>query len=311
MKAKSQQKIVFVSWLDSFDNNKTPGNDGIPIEFYRTFWSVISDSFMNCINECFEKGEMSSSQKQAIITLIEKKGKDRSILENWRPISLVNVDTKIMTKAIASRIKSVLPDIIHPNQTGYVKDRFIGETIQSIYHVMDFTVKENIPGLMLFIDFQKAFDRVEWEFLFKCLEAFNFGTDFLHWVRVFYKNIQSSILNNGMTSNFFTLERGVRQGDPLPPYLFVIAVETLAIAIRQNSDIKGIYIGEEQETKLLQYADDTTAILADTNSAKGLFELRRVVNLFELRRVGGKVYVKTSPDGNPTRIFSESDLDNL
>ena len=259
--------------LDSFDNNKIPGNDGIPIEFYKTFWSLISDSFMKCVNECFEKGEMSSSQKQAIITLIEKKGKDRSFLENWRPISLVNVDTKIMTKAIASRIKNVLPDIIHPNQTGYVKDRFIGETIRSIYDVMDFTftVKENIPGLMLFIDFQKAFYSVEWEFLFKCLEAFNFGTDFLHWVKVFYKNIQSCILNNGMTSNFFKLERGVRQGDPLSPYLFVIA--TLAIAIRQNSDIKGIYIGDEQETKLLQYADDTTAILADTNSAKIFFEL--------------------------------------
>ena len=133
-------------------------------------------------------------------------------------------------------------------------------------------MKENIPGLMLFIDFQKAFDSVEWEFLFKCLEAFNFGPDFLHWVKVFYKNIQSCILNNGMTSSFFTLKRGVRQGDPLSPYLFVVAVETLAIAIRQNSDMKGIYI-EEQETKLLQYADDTTAILADTNSAKVLFEL--------------------------------------
>jgi len=76
-----------------------------------------------------------------------------------------------------------------------------------------------------------------------------------------------------MTSNFFTIERRVRQGDPLSPYLFVIAVETLAIAIRQNSDIKGIYIGVEQQTKLLQYADDTKAILADTNSAEVLFEL--------------------------------------
>ena len=76
---------------------------------------------MDCINESFEKGEMSSSQKQAIITLIEKKEKDRSFLENWRPISLVNVDTKIMTKVTASRIKNVLPDIIHPNQTGCVK----------------------------------------------------------------------------------------------------------------------------------------------------------------------------------------------
>ena len=98
------------------------------------FWPVISDSFMDCINESFEKGEMSSAQKQAIITLIEKKEKDRSFLENWRPIFLVNVDTKIMTKVIASRIKNVLPDIIHPNQTGYVKDYRRNYTIYLRYH---------------------------------------------------------------------------------------------------------------------------------------------------------------------------------
>ena len=93
--------------LDTFHNNKTPGNDGIPIEFYKKFWPLISDSFIRCANECFQKGEMSSSQKQAVITLIEKKGKDRTFLENWRPISLVNVDAKIMSKVIASRIKNV------------------------------------------------------------------------------------------------------------------------------------------------------------------------------------------------------------
>ena len=93
--------------LNSFDLNKTPGNDGIPIEFYKTFWEVLKDSFFKCVNECFGKGEMSNPQKQAVITLTEKKGKDRSLLENWHPISLVNVDTKIMTKAIAWRIKSI------------------------------------------------------------------------------------------------------------------------------------------------------------------------------------------------------------
>ena len=93
--------------LDSFQNNKTPRNDGIPIEFCKKFWSLISDPFICSANECFEKGEMSVSQKQAVITLIEKKGKDRSFLENWRPISLLNVDTKIMTKVLATRIKEV------------------------------------------------------------------------------------------------------------------------------------------------------------------------------------------------------------
>ena len=89
---------------------------------------------------------------------------------------------------------------------------------------------------------------------------------------MFYKNIKSCIINNGTSSNFFVLERGVRQGDPLSPYLFIVAVETLAIAIRQNAAIRGIVIGKE-ETKLLQYADDITAVMADTNPAKVLFEL--------------------------------------
>ena len=153
--------------LETFSSNKAPGNDGIPIEFYRKLWPLISEPFIKCVNECFEKGEMSFSQKQAVITLVEKKGKDRTLLENWRPISLVNVDAKIMSKVIASRIKNVLPSIVHYNQTGFVKDRYIGETIRSIFHIMEFTVTENIPGLMIFIDFQKAFDSVEWDFILK------------------------------------------------------------------------------------------------------------------------------------------------
>ena len=104
--------------LECFQNNKTPGKDGIPIEFYKKFWPLISEPFIQCINECFEKGEMSCSQKQAVITLIEKKGKGRSFLDNWRPISLVNVDAKIMAKAIATRIKKC-PAEHYPSQSNW------------------------------------------------------------------------------------------------------------------------------------------------------------------------------------------------
>ena len=146
---------------------------------------------------------MSCSQKQAVINLIEKSGKDRTLLENWGPISLVNVDTKIMPKVIAATLKKVLPSIIHYNQTGYVKGRFIGEAIRSIFDIIDFTAKENIPGLLLFIDFQKTFYSVEWEFLIESLKKLNFGRDFLQWVKTFYNNIKSRVINSGISSNFF------------------------------------------------------------------------------------------------------------
>ena len=87
---------------------------------------------------------MSSSQRKAIITLIEKQHKDRTLIENWRPISLINVDAKIISKVIALRLKKVLPNIIHHNQTGYVEDRYIGETIRSIFDIMEFTDSKNI-----------------------------------------------------------------------------------------------------------------------------------------------------------------------
>jgi len=112
---------------------------------------------------------------------------------------------------------------------------------------MDYAVDENIPGLLIFIYFQKAFDSLEWNFLLRCLESFNFGSSLIRWVIIFYKNIQSGVIDNGIISDFFTLERGVTQGDPLSPYLFVIAAETLAISIRQNAMLKGITI---EKTKL-------------------------------------------------------------
>ena len=114
---------------------------------------------------------------------------------------------------------------------------------------------------MIFIVFYKPFDSIEWYYLVNCLEAFRFGPDFIRWVKTLYKYIQSCVINNGLTTGYFALERGVRGGHPLSPYLFVVLAETLALAIQQNEAIKGISIGKE-ETKLLQYADNTTAVLS-------------------------------------------------
>jgi len=124
---------------------------------------------------------------------------------------------------------------------------------------MEYTKVKKLPGLLLFIDFEKAFDSLEWDFLEKCLEKFNFGPDFRRWVNIFYNDVQSCVINNGLCSRYFNIERGVRQGDPLSPYLVATAVEILAI--------------DGLETKLLQFAYDTTVVLSDLDSARALFGL--------------------------------------
>ena len=162
--------------------------------------------------------------EQAIITLIDKKGRDRMFLDNRRPISLIDVDSKIATKVIANRMKIFLPSVIHANQSGLMKGRFMGETARSVLDIIAHTESLQLPGVLLFIDFEKAFDSIEHEFLYKALECFNFGPSFIKWIQTFYNNLSSCVLNNGFFSSPFQLERGVRQGDPLSPYLFLIAI---------------------------------------------------------------------------------------
>ena len=128
---------------------------------------------------------------------------------------------------------------------------------------MKFTDEKNIPGLLLLIDFEKAFDSLSWNFLHKALEHLNFGDSIRKWVKVCYKNISSAVSVSGHLSFFFNIERGCRQGDPLSPYLYVICAEFLATKIRKNKTIKGININNI-EFKISQYANDTSAMLDGT-----------------------------------------------
>ena len=122
---------------------------------------------------------------------------------------------------------------------------------------MHYTECENIPAILITIDFEKAFNCWDWSFLHLCLNKFGFPNTILKWVQALYSNIISCVSNNGFASSYFPVERGVRQGCPLSPYLFIIAVETLAIVVRENEKIKGIEIGNKEQ-KLSQYADDTS-----------------------------------------------------
>ena len=192
---------------------------------------MLGELLVVSLNYAFSKGELSISQQRGIIRLLPKKKKDPLYLKNWRPISLLNVDYKIATKALATRLKKVLPSIISNSQTGYLEGRFIGENIRHIADVLQFTLDQNLSGIAVFLDFEKAFDSLEWDFLRKALQAFNLGENFRTWTKVMYKNISSCVINNGFSSPFFTLQRGVRQGCLLSGLLFIIAVELLSISL--------------------------------------------------------------------------------
>ena len=198
--------------LNKFQNNKTPGSDGFTIAFYRLFWEVIGHYVVDSFNYAYEHGHLSISQWLGIISLIPPKNKDLEYLKNWRPISLLNNDYKIATKAIAVRMESVLPKIIHSSQTGNVKGRYIGESIRTITDIMSFTKMQNIPGLAVFLDFEKVFDSTEWNYIQKCLVTFNFGPQLRQWINVICSDISSCILNNGFATKQSNLGRGVRQG---------------------------------------------------------------------------------------------------
>ena len=200
------------------------------------------------------------TQRRGVIKLIPKKDAELYFIKNWRPITLLNTDYKLAAKSIANRIQLILPNLINHDQTGFLKGRFIGENIKLIDCIFQYATEKNIPGLLLFIDFEKAFDSLEWSFIHDTLRSHNFGASLINWVKTLYSHTESCILNNGWASNLFEIQRGVRQGCPLSPYLFVLSAEVLATAIRETTNIKGISVNNV-EIKLSQYADDTTLIL--------------------------------------------------
>ena len=209
---------------------------------------------------------MSISQRRGVISLIPKDENNLTTLSNWRPITLLNVDYKILAKVIAKRIELVLPKLIHPDQTGFIKGRFIGQNIRLLNDLMAYTDDQKVPGILLFIDFEKAFDTIEWTFIQNVLKCFNFGPVIRKWVSVLYKDVESAVMNGGYSTNYFKVSRGVRQGCPLSPLLFVLGVEILAQTIRQSTSCRGIKLPQSVEAKISQFADDTTLICRNVNA---------------------------------------------
>ena len=262
------------SALKIMKNNKSPGSDGIPVEFYKAFWDDINLLLIDSLNSAYDTGELSGTQKRGILSLLFKKN-DKHMLKNWRPISLLNTDYKILAHVLANRLKSVIGKLIHTDQNGYIKGRNIAYNIRLIQDVINYFENDNIEGAIVFLDFQKAFDTVNHDFLLSVLEKFNFGSSFIKWVKTIYTKSESCLSNNGWTSRPFEVQRGIRQGCPLSALLFLLVVEILGDRIRQNTH-DGLEIKFKTEKKYIQVtqlADDTTVFLKNEQAITNCLEI--------------------------------------
>jgi len=260
--------------LQGMARGKTTGSDGLPAEFFLTFWDVLGADLVDVLNASFDSGLLPSSCRSAIISLSFKKG-DRLLHKNWRPISLLNVDYKLCARTLAGRLLGIIHHVVAPDQTCGVPGRFIGENVSLLRDIVDVANGTNLPVAILSLDQEKAFDRVDWNFLLATLSKMGFGPSFISWVRLPYTEIRSTVFVNGYFSDVFSPSRGVRQGCPLSPLLCVLTMEVLAANIRCHSDIVGLRLPNVAVALrvLSLYADDTTAISTSDDSIRAVFSI--------------------------------------
>lgn len=246
----------------SMQGSKCPGPDGYTAEFYKTFMHKLAPLLIEMFNESFISLKLPQTLNQASISLILKKDKDPLLCTSYRPISLLNVDFKILSKLLALRLESVLPSIISSDQTGFIKNRHSFFNLRRLFNVVYNPPSCTTSEALISLDAEKAFDRVEWNYLFYTLHKFGFGKNFIAWIKLLYSSPKFSIRTNNTQSEYFPLQRSTRQGCPLSPLLFAIAIEPLSIALRSNPHITGIFRnGMEQRVSL--YADDLLLYLSD------------------------------------------------
>ena len=249
--------------LNGMKKGKTPGSNGFPVEFFKKFWLELGPFLLRAFIATFEQNQQLRSHREGIIKLIPKQGKSPHDLKGWRPITLLNVDYKIVSTAIANRLKSVIDEIISPCQTAYISGRYIGENTRLLFDTLTLANNNKIEGMVVAADFEAAFESVSWDYLKAVLKRMDFGSNFMKMIEMLYLNPRnySRIMLNGHLGPEIYLQRGIRQGDPSSGYLFDIAVEALAGQINKSTKLQGLNISPSKQIRISQYADDTLLIL--------------------------------------------------
>ena len=275
--------------LHAIHNGKhgvAPGISGFSREFYQVMGKDLIGFIMKYIHFSEEKGILSGNQRVGVITLLPKGAKDKKALKNWRPITLLSTLYKIISGVIANRFKKVLPHVIGLSQKGFVDGRYMGEVTRLLYDtVHDAYSNKGKKGLIMSIDFEKAFDSVSFSFMEKVIETAGFPDKLKSWVRILLRDFKSHINHAGNLLELIKLGRGARQGDPIASILFVLAIEILLITIRSNPKIEPYKyhqnIFEKPITnKVEAYADDVNLTMPRSESS--VREVVKTLDRFEI-----------------------------
>jgi hypothetical protein len=258
--------------------DSAPGSDGIPYSVYKKLWSITGSYILKAWSFSCATGSLPPSHKESIITLLPKEGKDLKDIKNWRPITLSNCDSKIITKALSMKISKVLDEIIDVNQTAYVNGRAVADNLRSIMFMKEKCAEEKIESILVSLDAKKAFDSVSHKYIEVTLRKYGFGEEFINCFKTLYKDLTAKILINGHMSIMIKILKGVKQGDALSCALFIICIDPLLRNINKDVTIKKIDLElpithEKVDYKAGCYADDVdVACGADQASIQGIFK---------------------------------------
>ena len=261
---------------DSITNSPStsPDPDGFNSNLYKLFPSRFAQILNTIFTYQFSKSKLTSSMQRSTIVLLYKKG-DRNEPANYRPINLMNSDVKILSKILAYRLKTVLPFIIHEDQCGFIPNRSIQANIIRLHDIQTNINQNNMEEAnVVLLDFQKAFDKVNWNIRNQILKAFNFPIEFIKLIDIIYNNSTIQLNINGLLGHSFQPQAGVKQGDPLSPYLFAIYIEPMAIKLRNTGKEHGITMNNKYKTDIVSlFADDTLLYAKNYNSSIKLIQI--------------------------------------
>jgi len=258
--------------------DSAPGPDGIPYSVYKRFWKITGPIILDAWNYSLLMGKLPASHAESVITLLPKEGKDRREIKNWRPITLSNCDSKIVTKALSIKMSKILSTIIDPSQTAYVPGRAVADNLRTNFFLKRYCRQKNINSVLISLDAKKAFDSVDHEYIKRTLIAYGFGPEFIRTFQVLYTDITARVLVNGFTSESLQIKRGVKQGDALSCAIFIICIDPLLRNLNGNAGITNIRVEKSQNFmfKAAAYADEISIICKNNTKC-----IQQVFNEYE------------------------------